>query len=72
MSSEKAIRRMLVDWQEVNVIVVALKLLAEEHAAALRDPAIDEGSRADATNDLAYVEILLHKYEDRRDRIAAS
>lgn len=43
-----------------------------ESANYLADTSIDEDTYADHTNDLAYVEILLHKYEQMRDHIAAA
>ncbi len=60
------------DWQEANCIIDALKLLVAQHETTLLDSALDEDTRADTMNDLAYTEILLHKYEEIRDRIAAS
>ena len=60
------------DWQEVNCVVDALKLLVERYGEIVRNSAIDEDDRSDTTNDLAYAEILLHKYEDMRSKIASS
>ena len=60
------------DWQEVNCVIDALKLLVEQHAATIRNSKIDEDTRADATNDLAYTEIILSKYEEIRRRASAT
>lgn len=59
------------DWQEVNCIIDGLKMLVAQHKATLGDTSVDDDMRADTTNDLAYTEILLHKYEAMRDTIAA-
>jgi len=60
------------DWQEINCIIDALRLLIARHRIVLSDPALDDDTRSDETNDLAYAEILLHKYEDQRDKMAAN
>ena len=60
------------EWQEINFIVDALKLLVGDYENILRDPSVGEDARSDATNDLAYAEILLHKYENIRSEIATN
>lgn len=61
-----------IDWPEVNCLIEALELLVSKHKAILADTSIDEDTRSDHANDLAYVEILLHKYEQMRDQVAAA
>jgi len=61
-----------IEWSEVNCLIEALELLVSKHKDILADASIDEDERSDHMNDLAYVEILLHKYEQMRDHIAAA
>jgi len=61
-----------IEWSEVNCLIEALELLVSKHKDILADASVDEDTRSDHMNDLAYVEILLHKYEQMRDHIAAA
>lgn len=60
-----------IEWPEVNCLIEALALLEAKHKVILADTSIDEDTRSDHANDLAYVEILMHKYEQMRDEIGA-
>jgi hypothetical protein len=60
---------MAIEWSEVNCLIEALVLLEAKHKVILADPFIDEDTRSDHVNDLAYVEILMRKYEQMRDKI---
>jgi len=60
------------EWPEVNCLIEALELLVAKHQSVLSDASIDEDTRSDHANDLAYVEIILGKYEKIRDQIAES
>ncbi|WEN16436.1 hypothetical protein PY254_07175 [Rhodanobacter sp. AS-Z3] len=62
---------MTIEWSEVNCLIEALVLLEAKHKVILEDASIDEDTRSDHVNDLAYVEILMHKYEQMRDQIQA-
>jgi hypothetical protein len=59
------------DWPEVNCILEALTALLEKHRLALQDTSLSEDDRSDLSNDLAYAETLLGKYEALRDQIAS-
>ncbi|GGA51881.1 hypothetical protein [Dyella nitratireducens] len=61
-----------IDWPEVNCLIEALEMLVSKHRSILADTSIDEDTRSDHANDLAYVEILLHKYQQVRDQVAAA
>ncbi|WKJ91417.1 hypothetical protein QZJ86_04605 [Methylomonas montana] len=60
------------EWTEINCLIEALELLVAKHNNILADASIDEDTRSDHSNDLAYAEIILHKYEQVRDQLAAS
>lgn len=60
------------EWPEINCLVEALELLVFRHKEILANASIDEDTRSDHANDLAYAEILLHKYEQIRSQIAES
>lgn len=59
------------DWPEVNCILEALNALIAKHRLALQDMSLSEDDRSDLSNDLAYAETLLGKYESVRDQIAS-
>lgn len=51
------------DWAEINCIE-ALEALIEKYKTLLESGVQDEDDKADTSNDLAYAEVLLGKYED--------
>ena len=59
------------EWQEVNCILEALGVLVEKYRLHAADTTLSEDDASDVSNDLAYAEILLHRYEDLRDRLAS-
>ena len=59
------------EWQEVNCILEALGVLVEKYRLQAADTTLSEDDASDVSNDLAYAEILLHRYEDLRDRLAS-
>ena len=59
------------EWQEVNCILEALGVLVEKYRLQAADKGLSEDDASDISNDLAYAEILLHRYEDLRDRLAS-
>ncbi|CAA0098937.1 Uncharacterised protein [BD1-7 clade bacterium] len=56
------------EWQEINCLIEALEALIRSYQSQLSDPNIDE---ADLDNELSYAKILLSKYKEKRDEIAA-
>jgi hypothetical protein len=55
------------DWREINCIVEALEALIEKYKQRLEGGRLDDDDRSDVSNDLAYAEILLSTYKERRD-----
>lgn len=58
------------EWSEINCIVAALETLIEKHRVSLQGNNLSEDDRAELSNDLAYAEILLGKYQEMRERAA--
>ncbi|MEI7866834.1 MAG: hypothetical protein WCI11_03000 [Candidatus Methylumidiphilus sp.] len=59
------------EWLEINCILEGLTVLIEKYRTQLEMPNLSEDEHSDISNDLAYTEILLHKYENERDKMAA-
>jgi len=57
------------EWQEVSCLVEALRSLVAKYESEALKTSLDEDERSDISNDLAYAEILLHKYEDIRAKV---
>ncbi|MET0385085.1 MAG: hypothetical protein ABW321_03955 [Polyangiales bacterium] len=57
------------DWREVNCLIEALALLVERYKTRRLDTT-DEDELSDLSNDLAYTEILLGHYRQKRDELA--
>ena len=58
------------DWQEICCIIEALNALIEKYNTQLSVSELDEDDRSDISNDLAYTEILLNSYVEKRDNMA--
>jgi hypothetical protein len=58
------------EWSEINCIIEALQALIEKYKTFLESGAQNEDERSDTSNDLAYAEVLLDKYEDMRVKAA--
>lgn len=58
------------EWAEINCIIEALKALIEKYSALLESGTQNEDDKSDTSNDLAYAEVLLGKYEDMREKAA--
>lgn len=58
------------EWAEINCIIEALKALIEKYSALLESGTQNEDEKSDTSNDLAYAEVLLGKYEDMREKAA--
>ena len=56
------------EWAEINCIIEALQALIEKYKTLLESGAQNEDERSDTSNDLAYAEVLLGKYEDMRTK----
>ena len=54
------------EWAEINCIIEALQALIEKYKTLLESGTQNEDERSDTSNDLAYAEVLLGKYEDMR------
>ena len=61
----------IMEWREINCIIEGFILLIEKYRKQLEIPNISEDEHSDIANDLAYTEILLHKYEIEREKMAA-
>lgn len=59
------------EWLEINCIIEGLIALIEKYRTRLELPNLSEDEHSEISNDLAYTEILLHKYENERDKMAA-
>ncbi|MCF6252998.1 MAG: hypothetical protein L3J75_17290 [Methylococcaceae bacterium] len=59
------------DWQEINCLIEALTTLVEKYQIELENQSIDDDTRSDISNDLAYTQILLGDYKKKRDQIAS-
>lgn len=59
-----------VEWSEVNCIISALEALICQYKAAINGKDLSEDDQSDVSNDLAYAEILLGKYEEMRSKAA--
>lgn len=57
------------EWQEINCLIEGLELLVEKHKMALENTGLNDDGRSDISNDLAYTEILLGAYNDKRNEI---
>jgi|GEM_PF-1500185 len=57
------------DWQEINCLIDGLELLIEKYKAELGNADLSDDDRSDISNDLAYTEILLGTYHDKRNEI---
>jgi hypothetical protein len=58
------------EWAEINCIIEALQALIEKYKTLLEKDEQNEDDRSDTSNDLAYAEVLLGKYEDMREKAA--
>lgn len=58
------------EWAEINCIIEALEALIEKYNTLLESGAQNEDDKSDTSNDLAYAEVLLGKYEDMREKAA--
>ncbi|WP_333678632.1 hypothetical protein [Dyella sp.] len=58
------------EWAEINCIIEALEALIEKYNTLLESGAQNEDDKSDTSNDLAYAEILLGKYEAMREKAA--
>lgn len=58
------------EWSEVNCIISALEALICQYKASLGSGDLSEDDQSDASNDMAYAEILLGKYEKMRSKTA--
>lgn len=58
------------EWAEINCIIEALEALIEKYKARLDSGEQNEDDRSDTSNDLAYAEVLLGKYEEMRAKAA--
>jgi hypothetical protein len=56
------------EWAEINCIIEALQALIEKYKTLLESSTQNEDERSDTSNDLAYAEVLLGKYEDMRTK----
>lgn len=58
------------EWAEINCIIEALEALIEKYKTLLESGVQNEDDKSDTSNDLAYAEVLLGKYEDIRAKAA--
>ncbi|HZT34861.1 MAG TPA: hypothetical protein VFA15_03000 [Nitrososphaera sp.] len=58
------------EWAEINCIIEALQALIEKYKMLLESGVQNEDDKSDTSNDLAYAEVLLGKYEDMRTKVA--
>lgn len=58
------------EWSEINCIISALEALIEKYKSSLKSTSLSEDDQSDVSNDLAYAEILLGKYEEMRSKAA--
>ena len=58
------------EWAEINCIIEALEALIEKYKTLLESGVQNEDDKSDTSNDLAYAEVLLGKYEDMREKAA--
>ena len=58
------------EWAEINCIIEALQALIEKYKMLLESGVQNEDDKSDTSNDLAYAEVLLGKYEDMRTKAA--
>ncbi|HKT27488.1 hypothetical protein [Dyella sp.] len=58
------------EWAEINCIIEALEVLIEKYKTLLESGTQNEDDKSDTSNDLAYAEVLLGKYEDMRAKAA--
>jgi hypothetical protein len=58
------------EWAEINCIIEALEALIKKYDALLEIGAQNEDGKSNISNDLAYAEVLLGKYEDMREKAA--
>jgi len=59
-----------VEWSEMNCIISALEALICQYKSSLGSGDLSEDDQSDVSNDLAYAEILLGKYEEMRSKAA--
>ena len=57
------------DWKELNFVIEGLEALVEKYRFQLDADDLSEDDRSDLSNDLAYAELLLGSYNDKRSAI---
>lgn len=59
------------DWKEINCIIDGLEALIFKYKSELGNADLSEDDRSDLSNDLAYTEILLGSYNNKRNEMAS-
>jgi hypothetical protein len=57
------------DWREINCLIEALEVLIADYQRRLAIATLDDDQRADLSNDLAYAQVLVATYRERRESL---
>ena len=59
------------DWKEINCIIDGLEALIQKYKSELNRVDLSEDDRSDLSDDLAYAEVLLGSYDEKRNKMAS-